>query len=89
MDSGTILDLLFTTLMLAAKLAAPLLLSGLLVGLLISLFQAVTSINDSTLAFVPKLVVMAVVLWLSWPWLMQEMVVYINHVFYLLARVAR
>lgn len=41
-----------------------------LVGLFTSLFQAVTQLQDSSLAFLPKLVAAAVVLWLASPWML-------------------
>jgi len=77
------------TLILAAKVSAPLLLTALLVGLFLSLFQAVTQLNDSTLSFLPKLIAVCLVLWLSWSWLMQEMIAYTETVFGMLERVAR
>jgi flagellar biosynthetic protein FliQ len=46
----------------AALASAPLLVSVLIVGLVVGLFQAVTSINEATLSFVPKLIVIAIVL---------------------------
>jgi flagellar biosynthetic protein FliQ len=46
----------------AALASAPLLVSVLAVGLVVGLFQAVTSINEATLSFVPKLIVIALVL---------------------------
>ncbi|CAN5311569.1 N/A [soil metagenome] len=46
----------------AALASAPLLISVLAVGLVVGLFQAVTSINEATLSFVPKLIVIAVIL---------------------------
>jgi flagellar biosynthetic protein FliQ len=46
----------------AALASAPLLVSVLVVGLVVGLFQAVTSINEATLSFVPKLIVIAIVL---------------------------
>lgn len=46
----------------AALASAPLLVSVLVVGLVVGLFQAVTSINEATLSFVPKLIVLAIVL---------------------------
>ena len=55
-------------------LAAPLLLSALVVGLLIGMFQAATQINEMTLTFVPKLIIVAVVLLVSGPWLLKTLV---------------
>lgn len=46
----------------AVKLSAPMLLPSLVIGLIIAMFQAATQINESTLTFVPKLIIMALVL---------------------------
>ena len=50
--------------------AAPLLLTSLIVGLLISIFQTVTSIQEQTLTFVPKILAVFVGLMLIGPWMM-------------------
>lgn len=62
-------------------LAAPALLSALVVGLIISIFQAATQLNEATLQFVPKLVVMFLVLILVGPWMLQYMIDYIQRLF--------
>lgn len=54
-------------------LAAPLLLSGLVVGLLISILQAATQVNELTLSFVPKVLVMALVLLLAGSWMLNTL----------------
>ncbi|OHB32239.1 MAG: EscS/YscS/HrcS family type III secretion system export apparatus protein [Desulfuromonadaceae bacterium GWB2_53_15] len=54
-------------------LAAPLLIFSLIVGLLISVFQAVTSINEATLAFAPKIVAVMVAMIIFFPWMMTYM----------------
>lgn len=51
-------------------LTAPILLSALAIGLLIGMFQAATQINEQTLSFVPKLAVMAVVMFFASPWML-------------------
>ena len=48
--------------------AGPMLAAGMIVGLIISIFQAATQINEMTLAFVPKIVAVFMVLVLSLPW---------------------
>lgn len=53
--------LLRETLLVTLKLGAPLLLASLAVGLLVSVLQAVTQVNEATLAFVPKVLAMAAV----------------------------
>ena len=55
--------LLFDTL--RAALSLPLLSVGLVVGLVVGLFQALTSIQENTLTFVPKVAAMLVVFWVS------------------------
>ncbi len=67
-------EALFTLLM----VSAPLLGAVLLVGLLVSLFQAITQIQEATLAFVPKLIAaMAVFAWAG-PWMLNILVEYIR-----------
>jgi flagellar biosynthetic protein FliQ len=60
----------------ALILGAPILAVGMVVGLLIGLAQALTQIQDQTVAFVPKIVAMVAVLILCLPWLVQKMVEY-------------
>ena len=51
-------------------ISAPTLLVSLIVGLIISIFQAATSIQEMTLTFVPKIIVMAVTIVLTLPWIL-------------------
>jgi len=55
-------------------LAAPMLLAGLVVGLLISVFQAATQINEMTMTFIPKMLAVAVALLLTFPWMLQMLI---------------
>jgi flagellar biosynthetic protein FliQ len=57
-------------------LSIPILGVGLLVGLLVSLFQAVTQIQEATLIFVPKIVVVFVMILVLSPWMMRKMIFY-------------
>jgi flagellar biosynthesis protein FliQ len=66
-----------TTLM----LSAPLLIFSLIVGLLISIFQTVTSINEATLAFVPKIVAVMVAMIIFFPWMMSYMSDFTREIF--------
>jgi len=61
------------TLKTTAMLSGPLLLSALIVGLLVSVFQAITQINEATLTFIPKMIVVGLVLVLAAPWMMDIM----------------
>ncbi len=57
-------------------IAAPLLLSALAVGLLIGMFQAATQINEMTLSFIPKLLVLVAALVVAGPWMLSVIVNY-------------
>ena len=56
----------------ALTLAAPILLTALVIGLGVSLFQAVTSIHEQTLSFVPKVLGIVVVLVIALPWMLRS-----------------
>lgn len=58
--------------------SAPVLAVVLLVGLIIGLFQAVTQINEATLAFVPKLIAAVAVFAIAGPWMLTMLVEYIR-----------
>lgn len=73
MSEELILKLGADTLRTTAMLAGPMLLSALIVGLLVSIFQAVTQINEATLTFIPKMIVVGVVLMVAAPWMMDIM----------------
>ena len=71
MTPETVLTVGQRTLEAAVLLAAPLLLSALFIGVFIGLFQAATQINEMTLSFVPKLIVLVVVLIVAGPWMLE------------------
>jgi flagellar biosynthesis protein FliQ len=62
-------------------IVAPMLATAMAVGLVISLVQAVTSIQEQTLAFVPKLIAVAAVLMFSAYWLIEQMLVFTQDIF--------
>lgn len=64
-----------------ALLAAPLLISTLVVGLAVSVFQALTQINEATLTFIPKMIVVAAVIVFAGPWMMDVMSAYTVNLF--------
>ncbi|ACD96995.1 flagellar biosynthesis protein FliQ [Trichlorobacter lovleyi] len=70
-------------------LSAPLLLFSLVVGLAISVFQAVTSINEATLAFAPKIVAVMVAVIIFFPWMMSYMSDFTREVYALIAVMRR
>lgn len=60
----------------AIKLTAPILLPALAIGLIIAVFQAATQINEATLTFVPKLIIIGLVLLIAGPWMLQTFLDY-------------
>jgi flagellar biosynthesis protein FliQ len=75
--------------MLALQIGGPLLISSLIVGMLVSVFQAVTQINESTLSFVPKILVIAGALAVLGPWMAQTLIRYMVGTFNALPTLAR
>ncbi|MCX7866925.1 flagellar biosynthesis protein FliQ [Limisphaera sp. VF-2] len=67
-------ELLRTMIFQALLLAAPVLLAAMTVGLAVSLFQAVTTIHEHTLTFVPKALAVVGVLLLLLPWMVRSLV---------------
>jgi len=72
-DAGAV-DLVRDTLLITLKIAAPVLAAGVVLGLIISLLQAVTSIQDQTITFVPKIAIMIVVAVIMLPWTVSKLV---------------
>lgn len=61
--------------------SAPMLLSGLIAGLIISIFQSVTQIQEITLTFVPKIIVVFISFVLFLPWMMALMMQFVQPIF--------
>jgi flagellar biosynthetic protein FliQ len=74
---------------LAVTVTAPMLGVALAVGLLVSLFQAVTSIQEMTLSYIPKMLAIAVVLLLLSPWMLQLLTDFTAQVFAFIPNVSR
>jgi len=73
MTPETVIEVGTQAMKVTALLAAPLLLSALVVGLLIGMFQAATQINEMTLTFVPKLIVVGLVMLVAGPTLLNTL----------------
>ena len=67
MDSSLVIELVFQALRMALVLSGPILLGLLIVGLVIGILQAATSVNESSVAFIPKLLVLGAVILLVGP----------------------
>ena len=72
-----------------ALIAAPLLISALVVGLIVSILQAVTQINEATLTFIPKMIVIFIVIILAGPWMLDVMSRYTIELFENIATIVR
>jgi flagellar biosynthesis protein FliQ len=70
----SMLDIVRNALIMTLKIAGPILAAGVVIGLLISIVQAITSIQDQALAFVPKMVVMIVVAILLLGWIVERLI---------------
>lgn len=81
MTEQTIIDIFSQTLVLALKVSAPMLLVSLVIGLVISIIQTLTSIQESTLTFVPKLLGVFLVLILAGSWILTMIREYIIELF--------
>ncbi|SHK34116.1 flagellar biosynthetic protein FliQ [Selenomonas ruminantium] len=60
--------------------AAPMLGLGLVVGLMVSVFQATTSIQEQTLAFIPKIIAVFVAILIFGPWMLRIMTEYLTNI---------
>jgi flagellar biosynthesis protein FliQ len=76
MNQDVVVSLATQAMSLALKISLPLLGVGLIVGVLISIIQAVTSIQEQTLAFIPKVLAMAIVLVVGGPWMLNQLLSY-------------
>ena len=74
MTDTDILDIAIDTMFVALKLSAPILLTALVLGFAISLFQAMTQIQEFTLAFVPKVIGIGIALILSGNWMLHTLI---------------
>jgi flagellar biosynthesis protein FliQ len=74
MTPENVMDLAHSTLLVTSMMAAPLLLVALVVGLVIGMLQAATQINEATLSFIPKLLLLVLTLFAVGPWILRVLV---------------
>ena len=89
MNEDLILQLGQDALKVTAMLSAPLLLGTLVIGLVVSIFQALTQINEQTLTFIPKMLVVALIFVLAGPWMVDVMSHYTIDLFENIATMVR
>lgn len=76
MDVNTVSEIVQNALYIIIKCSAPMLLVSLVIGLAISIFQTVTSIQEQTLTFVPKVIGIFVAIMLLGHWILSEIIEY-------------
>lgn len=79
MSAGDLISIARETIWVIIKTSIPVLLVSMIVGLIISLFQTLTSIQEQTLTFVPKLIAIMIALVLMGSWMLNEIIAFMNY----------
>lgn len=74
MNQADIMTIFKESMIIAMKLSAPILLASVIIGLVVAIFQAATQIHEQTLTFVPKLIVIALILLLAGSWMITTLI---------------
>ncbi len=81
MTEAIVVSIMIEAMKMTTLLAAPMLIGALVVGLLVSIFQAVTQIQEQTLAIIPKMAAMMAVLAILFPWFLNQATTYMAGIF--------
>ncbi|HLJ04226.1 MAG TPA: flagellar biosynthesis protein FliQ [Solirubrobacteraceae bacterium] len=81
MNQDTVVSLASQAMTLALTVAGPMLLAGLVIGLIVSIFQAVTSIQEQSLTFIPKIVGVGALMVVLGPWMLDQLVSYAQNLY--------
>lgn len=84
MTQGEVLAVFQEALLVAMKISAPILIASIAIGLIVAIFQAATQIHEQTLTFVPKVLVIALMLIVMGSWMMTLMLDLIHYIFSLM-----
>ena len=76
MNKDVVVSIAVQAMEVGLKVALPILMVGLILGLMVSIFQAVTQIQEQTLAFIPKILARAGVLIVGGPWMLNQLLSY-------------
>jgi flagellar biosynthetic protein FliQ len=85
LTTGEIMDLMYQLFVMAVKLGGPILIISMVVGIFISIIQAATQIHEQTLTFVPKLIVIGVLLVVTGDSMLKSLQEFTQHIFLLIA----
>ena len=81
MTEALVVSIMVEAMRMATLLSAPILIGALVVGLVVSIFQAVTQIQEQTLAIIPKMGAMIAVLAILFPWFLTQATSYMSTIF--------
>jgi flagellar biosynthetic protein FliQ len=81
MTPENVMDLAHSTLMVTSMIAAPMLLIALVTGLVIGMLQAATQINEATLSFIPKLLLLVLTLFVAGPWILRVLIEFTRNLY--------
>ena len=79
MSADMVIDIAREAIWLIIKCSSPLLVVSLIVGLIVSILQTVTSIQEQTLTFVPKIISVFITLLISGEWIMNNIILFMEH----------
>lgn len=88
MTEAQVVTIVTHAMVLVAKVAGPVLVGALGVGLIVSVFQSLTQVNDYTLTFLPKLVVIALVIAIAGHWMLGDIVGFTKQLYESIPRLA-
>lgn len=85
MSTAEVMEVMKQAMLVAFQMAGPLLIVSIVVGLIVAIFQAATQIHEQTLTFVPKLIVIAIVLLVLGSWMLSVFTEFVNYIFSIMA----
>ena len=89
MNDSSVTEIAIQSIILATKLAGPILIVSLAIGLGVGLIQSATQIQEQTLAFVPKLAGIALVIVISGNWMLAQIIGYTHNLFNMVPQLIR
>ncbi len=87
MDQGQVLEIFRSALYVGFKIAAPLLIVSIIIGLVIAIFQAATQIHEQTLTFVPKVLVLSLMILILGSWMLTTFSEFFTQIFDLISQI--
>lgn len=87
MSESVVVNIVKETLYTGMLIGGPILILSLVVGLLVSIFQATTQIQEQTLTFIPKLIVVSITLAIGGAWMLNELIQFTNKIMNMIANI--